>query len=151
MSGLAFGQGSIDFTATARSVLLAGSSAQDPGEHALLHIKSNVSVLGPAIGYRVDECGFSWTGESRLTAADLLAAESGGDDRAADEEARAFLRELLADGPLAARKVFEEARKAGISEITLRRAKAREGVTTQKVGFQNTAHWLWHVPSKSRQ
>src|SRR5579864_7045566 len=41
------GQGSIDFTATARSVLLAGSSAQDPGEHALLHIKS---VLGPAIG-----------------------------------------------------------------------------------------------------
>jgi hypothetical protein len=145
------GQGSIDFTATARSVLLAGSSAQDPGEHALLYIKSNVSVLGAAIGYRVDESGFSWTGESRLTAADLLAAESAGDERAADEEARTFLRELLADGPLAARKVFEEARKARISEITLRRAKAREGVGAQKVGFKDGAKWLWSIPSTSRQ
>src|SRR5579862_8554246 len=35
---------------------------------------------------------------------------------------------LTMHGPLAARKVFEEARKAGITEITLRRAKAREGV-----------------------
>lgn len=140
------GQGSIDFTATARSVLLAGSSAQDPDEHAFLHIKSNVSVLGPAIGYRVDESGFFWTGESRLTTADLLAAESAGDERAADEEARKFLRELLADGPLAARKVFEEARKAGISEITLRRAKGREGVGVKKVGFQGGARWLWSLP-----
>jgi putative DNA primase/helicase len=145
------GQGSIDFTATARSVLLAGSSAQDPGEHALLHIKSNVSVLGPAIGYRVDESGFSWTGESRLTAADLLAAESAGDERAADEEARRFLRELLADGPLAARKIFDEARKAGISEITLRRAKGHEGVSADKVGFQDGAQWLWRLPQLARK
>lgn len=34
--------------------------------------------------------------------ADLLAAESASDERAVDEEARKFLRELLADGPLAA-------------------------------------------------
>ncbi len=144
------GQGSIDLTATARSVLLAGSSAQNACEHALLHIKSNVSVLGPPMGYRVDESGFPWTGESRLTAADLLAAESASDERAADEEARTFLRELLADGPLAARKVFEEARKAGISEITLRRAKAREGVSVQKVGFQGGAKWLWSIPATRR-
>jgi hypothetical protein len=139
------GQGSIDYTATARSVLLAGSSAQDPGEHALLHIKSNVSVLGPAIGYRVDESGFSWTGESRLTAADLLAAETAADERAADEQARTFLRELLADGPLAARKVVEDWRKAGISEITPRPAKAREGVGVRKIGFQDGSKWLWSI------
>jgi hypothetical protein len=145
------GQGSIDFTATARSVLLVGSSAHDPGEHALLHIKSNVSALGPAIGYRIEEGQFSWTGESRLTAADLLAPETGGEERATDEEARRFLRELLADRPMAARKVFEEAKKAGISEITLRRAKAREGVSVQKVGFKDGAQWLWSIPSTSRR
>ena len=117
----------------------------------MLHIKSNVSVLGPAIGYRVDERGFSWAGESRLTAADLLAAESAGDEGAPDEEARTFLRELLADGPLGARKIFEEARKAGISEITLRRAKAREGVGAQKVGFRDRANWLWSLPSTSQR
>jgi hypothetical protein len=32
-----------------------------PPEHALLHIKSNVSFLGPAVGYRLEESGFSWT------------------------------------------------------------------------------------------
>ncbi len=145
------GQGSIDFTATARSVLLAGSSPQDAGEHALLHIKSNLSALGPPLGYRVEEGGFSWTGESRLTAADLLAAEVAGEERAAGDEAAAFLRELLADGPLPARKVFEEAKKAGIGEITLRRAKARVGVVAQKVGFQNGAQWLWSDPSTLRR
>jgi hypothetical protein len=64
-------------------------------------------------------------------------------ETAADEEVRTFLPELLADGPLGARKVFEEARRAGISEITLRRAKAREGVEVQKVGFHDGAKWLW--------
>ena len=145
------GQGSIDFTATARSVLLAGSSAQDPGEHALLHIKSNVSALGASLGYRVDEGGFAWTGVTHLTAADLLAAEAAGEERAADEEARRFLCELLAAAPLPARQVFEEARKAGISEITLRRAKAREGVIVEKVGFQEGARWVWSIPSTSRR
>ncbi len=62
-----------------------------------------------------------------------------------------MLRELLADGPLAARKIFEKARNAGISEITLRRAKAREGVGVQKVGFQDGARWLWSHPSTSRR
>jgi putative DNA primase/helicase len=145
------GMGSIDFTATARSVLLAGSSAHDPGEHALLHIKSNVSALGASLGYRVDEGGFSWTGVTHLTAADLLAAETAGEERAADEEARRFLSELLAAAPLPARHVFEEAKKAGISEITLRRAKAREGVIVEKVGFQEGTRWVWSIPSTSRR
>ena len=73
----------------------------------------------------------------------------GGD--AAGDEAAAFLRELLADGPLPARKVFEEAKKAGIGEITLRRAKAREGVVAHKVGFQGAAQWLWSIPSTIRR
>ena len=143
------GQGSIDFTAAARSVLLAGSSPQDPDEHALLHIKSNLSALGQPLGYRLGESGFAWTGESRLTAADLLAAETAGEERAAGEEASIFLRELLAERPLPARKVFEEAKKAGISEITLRRAKAREGVVAQRIGFQDGAQWLWSIPATS--
>ena len=98
------GQGSIDFTATARSVLLAGSSPHDAGDHALLHIKSNLSALGSPLGYRVDQGGFSWTGESRLTAADLLAAEVAGEERAAGEEACTFLRE----GVIAQKMGFQE-------------------------------------------
>jgi hypothetical protein len=41
--------------------------------------------------------------------------------------------------------------EAGSSEITLRRAKAREGVCVQKVGFKNGAKWLWSIPSITRR
>ena len=60
------GLGSIDFTASARSVLLAG---QDPetGNHALVHIKCNLSALGPSIGYEIGADGvFRWTGTSDI-------------------------------------------------------------------------------------
>ena len=39
------GQGSIDFTAAARSVLLAGCGADDDAERAPVQIKSNLATL----------------------------------------------------------------------------------------------------------
>ena len=97
------GQGSIDFTAAARSVLRAGSGSGEYPEHAVLHIKSNLAAPGPAIGYRVELGRFRWTGESRLRPGDLLSAELPSEESARQEE-RAFLRETLADGPVACRR-----------------------------------------------
>ncbi|HVT16581.1 MAG TPA: AAA family ATPase [Thermoanaerobaculia bacterium] len=141
------GQGSIDFTAAARSVLLAGSAAGDPQEHALLHIKSNLAASGRAYGYRIEEERFFWTGESRLTAGDLLAPEVASEELTADGEARAFLRDLLAEGPVPARRVVAAAKAAGITERTLRRAKDREGIAVTKQGFGASGQWLWSIPS----
>lgn len=46
------GQGSIDFIAAARSVILAGSGRDDPTRHALVHIKSNLAATGPGLPLR---------------------------------------------------------------------------------------------------
>ena len=139
------GQGSIDFTAAARSVLLAGSAPGDASEHALIHIKSNLAASGCGCGYRFDEGRFRWTGESQLRAADLLAAEAPSEELSSRDEALSLLLEVLADGPVAAREVLAAAKQAGISEATLRRVKSREGIEAKKVRFGDGAAWIWQI------
>jgi hypothetical protein len=143
------GQGSIDFIAAARSVLLAGSGPDNPTRHALVHIKSNLAAAGPTLGYRFDGQSFVWEGPSGLTANDLLAAEAQTDDAGAEQEARLFLRDILADAEtLPARAVLAAAREAGVAERTLKRAKRREGVRTIRQGFGTGSVWLWSLPAK---
>lgn len=50
------------------------------------------------------------------------------------EQARAFLADVLQDGPVEAVEVQKAARMSGISEATLRRAKAVLSVCSQRVG-----------------
>jgi putative DNA primase/helicase len=140
------GQGSIDFTAAARSVLLAGSAAEDADAHALIHIKSNLAPHGPALAYHLLPA-FLWQGPSRLTANDLLAAAAPADEASAEDDARTFLRSTLAGpDPLPARLVLNAARDAGISQRTLKRAKRKEGVRTTRRGFGAGSTWLWSLP-----
>ncbi|HEV3075971.1 MAG TPA: AAA family ATPase [Thermoanaerobaculia bacterium] len=146
------GQGSIDFIAAARSVLLAGSGPDDPTRHALVHIKSNLAAAGPTLGYRFDGQSFVWEGPSGLTANDLLAAEAQTDDAGAEQEARLFLRDILADSEtLPARAVLAAAREAGVAERTLKRAKRREGVRTIRQGFGTGSVWLWSLPAPAAE
>jgi hypothetical protein len=64
------------------------------------------------------------------------------EERSAGDEAAEFLEAELGDGGrhLAA-DVLREARKIGISEPTLRRARKRLGVLTEKVGFGRGWEW----------
>lgn len=138
---------SIDFSAAARSVLLAGSAAGDATEHAMLHIKSNLAARGAGCGYRIEEGRLLWTGESRLTAGDLLAAKAPSEELSGEAEARAFLQETLAAGPVAAREVLAAAKLAGIAERTLRRAKSHEGIVARRVqSGEGGAEWVWRLP-----
>jgi hypothetical protein len=71
------GLGSIDFSGAVRSEMLAGSLPDDPEARALVHIKSNVGPYGRTRGYQIDNQGhFAWTGDSAITAEELLAAPS---------------------------------------------------------------------------
>jgi putative DNA primase/helicase len=139
------GQGSIDFTAAARSVLLAGCGGEGEAERALVHIKSNLAALGDTVAYAIDEQGFRWAGASALRASDLLAPEATGDDVSALDEARAFLRSELAHGPVSWAQIWALARQAGIAEHTLRRAKAREGIVACRQGYGPGGSWRWSL------
>jgi hypothetical protein len=112
----------------------------------VIHIKCNVAQLGAPLGYAMADGRFEWTGETTLTAADLLASESQGGKHSVGEEAAAFLREVLAGGPVDANVVKAEAKQQGIAERTLQRAKQRLGVQAKKRGFGEGGAWLWSLP-----
>jgi hypothetical protein len=124
--------------------MLAGALPDDPESRALIHIKSNVGALGRALGYAIDGEGrFSWTGESTITAFDLLASPEGPDRKLT--EATQWLSEKLKAGSVEQREIREQAEAAGISYRTLQRAKTALKICSRKAAFGSG--WLWWLPS----
>jgi hypothetical protein len=143
------GLGSIDFTGAVRAELLAGSDPEDRDRRALIHIKSNVGKLGPSVGFAINDHGLQWTGESSLTAPQILAPESTSDRVNAMKEATEFLIEALAQGGRPVKDLSEQAFALGISDRTLKRAKAQLGVKSQK-GPGMDQPWEWHLPEEGQ-
>lgn len=143
------GQGSIDFTAAARSVLLAGFDPTDQERRALVQIKTNIGPIAPTLGFEIPDGRFRWTGDSTLTASDLLSAESSGEEKSAEEEAREFLLEILGDSRVRSTDVKKEAGEAGIAERTLWNAKRKLGIQAERDGFGPGAAWYWKLPEAS--
>jgi len=118
------GLGSIDITAAARSVLLAGQDPEYLQKRAIVQIKSNLAANGKAIGYEIKDQTLNWTGESDLTAQRILSAE-GYNEKSAIDEAVDFLREELAAGPMEWRQIDVDSKAARITDSTLRRAREK--------------------------
>lgn len=141
------GAGSIDFTASARSVLLAGSDPDNPTAKGIVHIKSNLAMKGEAIGYELKEGGFYWTGKSELTYERIFATDTGGGGIAAT---KSFLLEILADGPVLTKEIYAEAESRGIaSERTINAAKKALGVVASREGEKGKrggGNWSWKLP-----
>jgi len=142
------GLGSIDLTGAVRTELLAGTAADGSHQRALVQIKNNLGQFGESLGYRIEEGTFRWTGRSDLTAASLFAAEPGNNEASSLGEAKEFLLEILQAGPRKENEVFPEARQAGISESTLKRAKAQLGVKSRKCGMQGG--WVWALSEEDQ-
>lgn len=69
------------------------------------------------------------------------------DEAPALAEAMRVLKEILADGPLAAGNVKRQAATAGVAERTLHRARQALGVTTRRQGFGQGAFDVWAMPA----
>lgn len=70
------------------------------------------------------------------------------EEHSVKEEAKDFLRILLASGPVPSKDVFKEAAEAGHSKRTLQRAQKELGIKLVKSG---SGPWLWVLPEKERQ
>lgn len=139
------GMGSIDFTAAARSVLMAG---QDPTTkaRAIVHLKSSLAPAGPSIGYALGEDGFEWTGISTLTAADLNAPELPPSDTKRTG-AQEWLLEFLSNGWRPSQEVYAAGGRAPgkFSQRTLERA--RKELENEVVATKRGATWGWVLAS----
>ena len=138
------GLGSIDFTAAARSELVAARDPEASSTEAkfiLAHSKSNLAPRGRAMRYELQPNLFVWSGACDLTADMLVAPPEQQADLqpSARDEARGFLLEELRERPVLSRDVRRQARGVGISDSTLDRAKREIGFRA----FKDQEQWYW--------
>ena len=120
----------------------------------MLSVKQN---LGPNVGglaFRIETQDglprLDWeAGTVNLNANDVLSAVENREDQSARREAAAWLTELLGEGAVQVQTIKTEAKKAGLSWMTIRRAKESIGVLTEKSSYR--AGWEWRLKDNNRE
>ena len=143
------GGGSIGIIGAARAGLVVAPDPEDPERRILAANKHNLSRAAPSLAFRVGTAPngaarVAWGGTSRLNVGDILREPEDPEWRSALFEAKAFLLKELADGPMVAELVKKDARAAGVSERTLKRAKSALGVGSDK---EADGSWSWLLPN----
>lgn len=146
--------GSIGLVGQSRMAMLVAPDPQNPERRVLAPLKQNLTKPVASLVFTLEDKGghpqVHWHGETKLGVEALLAADDGRSkkDPQALKNAVDILRQLLALGPMAAVDVEEQAEAAGVSEMTLRRARKRLRVVTERRGGIGPAgHWWWRLPS----
>ena len=125
---------SLDFTASARSVMAVGKNPNDPNQRVLAPVKSNHSAPPASLGFHFSEDGwFTWDGVVDLDANAVLAVPYV-EEQSAKEEAETYLLDVLSAGRVPTYQVEADAKQAGISDRTLRRARKSLGVFSERTG-----------------
>lgn len=153
--------GSVAFTAVARVVMVAAKvKGEEEGQDARIPARSK-SNIGPDDGgfqYHLDQCEpipgvpasrIAWGKAVDGTARELLTdpdePEAEGTERSALDSAAEFLVEVLKDGSAPSKFVEAEAKAAGVSWATVRRASEALGVKKRPIN----GSWYWFRPASS--
>jgi hypothetical protein len=155
--------GSIGIPAAARSALLLARDPDDPDgdegtSRVLAQVKTNYGLEAPSLRFGiepillpaedgepdVETARLVELGESEHRGEALLASRGDPEERTAVDEAVVFLEDALDSGSRPQKDVLKDARAHGISERTLRRAKAKVGVRSEKSEFGGG--WEWSLP-----
>jgi putative DNA primase/helicase len=156
--------GSLAFGALARVVMVAAKHQEegDDGRTVRLFIRAK-SNIGPDDGgfeYDLHQAELKthpgifassvlWGVRVEGAARELLAtADATGDDGEGGTlaDAKRFLADLLADGPMRAGEVFKDADQAGYSKRSIQRAANAIKVERHKDGMKGG--WTWRLPTK---
>jgi len=138
--------GSIAFVAGPR---IAFAIIEDPEERArrlFLHVKNNLAPPPPGLAFRVDQAPLSTSGiiASRvtweadavnITADEAIAASKNTDPPPAIEEAKQFLAGIIGCDGMAVKEIEKEAKEAGLSWATVRRAKDKLKLKSERDGY----------------
>jgi len=151
--------GSLAFGAKARIVWVAAED-EEAKQNVLCIAKSNVGQKG--IGWQYElvyvECETApytpalfvrWINKITGSAFAILSEiDSANEKVGALSDAKAFLLDVLSDGPVLQSEIEKRAKAEGISRRTLRRAKDSLGVKSVKEGFDGK--WRWKLPENTQ-
>jgi putative DNA primase/helicase len=128
--------GSTAWTAIPRVVWVLGTDPQDETEQRRVARVSKTNYRPPdnGLGFAIGndeayECGYvTGLGMSAVSAEDLVAARPNDGERTEREEARDLIKSILSTGPMDTSEVLKTTRAAGVSEMTVKRARRDLGV-----------------------
>jgi putative DNA primase/helicase len=156
--------GSVAFGALARLVFVAAKHQEERDDgrttRLFLRAKSNIGPDNGGFEYDLDHGELRdhpgnfgtcvlWRGPVQGAARELLAlAEANGDEgeEGALADAKHFLMDALANGPVATKAIKADANGAGLSWPTVRRAQKALGIRPFKRGMKDG--WYWRMPDQ---
>lgn len=155
--------GSLAFGALARVVMVAAKrSDEEGGGRILARGKSNIGRddggflydlevidIRPGVETTCVAWGEPVTGSARELLGQAEAIEDP-EDKAAWQEARDWLIDVLRDGPRKAAEVQREARAAGLTDKSLRTARERLRIRPTKETFTGHGAWVWQLPTPTK-
>ncbi len=159
--------GSIAFVAAPRIGLTVIADPDDQDRRLLLHVKNNISRSPQGLAFRLeqhivasDEQGdfvgscVAWEGDPVEKTADEALRSDGNKEQTAKADAVEFLSSVLANGPVKAKIIEEEARAAcllGESQLIgqskpFRSARQALGIVPYQSKGEKAGRWLWALP-----
>ena len=156
--------GSIAFVAAARAAFMVTRDPEDEIRRLFLPVKNNLAPLGKGLAFRLEQrlvadgivgSSVAWereavtmTADQALQATDAQSPEKG----SAGAEAEGLLRNALVRGPVAMKDIRSEAKEAGLSWATVRRAKERLGIVVEREshGRDGGGRLTWAMPPSAR-
>ena len=154
--------GSLAFGALARLVLCTAKPTEENSKRRLVRAKSNIGPDGGGFEYDLGRkeihaypgvegqfvlWGNPISGTARALLEEVEADTSDDDKQTAIGDANAFLRDLLKDGPVAVKNVQQQAKDAGLSFATVKRAK--HGLMVKSYKPDMTSGWAWQLPGNT--
>ena len=148
------GSGSIGIIGATRSALLVGDDPEDPNMRVICHVKSNLAPKGPSllfepVAHENGSVRVEWRGECEYTAKDLLKRPNSRGRK--QDQAKSFLLEILAAGPIEQAVIQQKAVALGIAYRTVERAKTLLGIESRREGFGPGSMILWALPSRQAE
>lgn len=153
--------GSIAFTAVARVVLVAAKVKSEDGQdkRILARGKSNIGPDNGGFEYHIEQTEplpgirasfIAWGNAVEGTAKELLTDPDvdGGEEKSAVDAAQEFLMQALSTGPTPTKTLQAEAKDAGVSWASVRRASEAMCVIKRK---GEGSVWYWNLPNLLNQ
>lgn len=139
--------GSLAFVALARVVYLVTKDKDDSERRLVLPVKVNIAKDSTGMAYAMQSTPENvpyvvWEREPVTVTAEEALAEEPAASRMEREDAIAWLRDALAEGPMDATELRKAAEASGVAWRTLGRAKKDAGVISRKKGFGNGWEWV---------
>ena len=146
--------GSLAFAAAARAAWAVTKDKTNDKRRLFIPIKNNIAPNTGGLAYQIASIGINganvvWESDPvTLSADDALSSdrvEAGKPTEQDDVEV--WLHSYLRDAPKRVNDILKDAKNAGYSVATLRRAKAGLGVVSNKEGV-DSACWVWSLPTQ---